>query len=496
MVVAAMRVGVRDSAAALGVDGRLVGICAQERVMRVRGGPTPDGVPDESLDLLLQRAGRTRADICRLVQVGGAAALPADQVVALDNHFAHACTAYLTGPTRDAAIVVCNHDAPAVSVWRGRDGRVEPVDLEWSGPGFADAYSRCAAALGFAGEMAPQRFEALARLRPDARDPRIDRLFELDGDSLHVDPAVDDVIRGARTEVRGADPRRAELAASLQARLSELVLRFLERVRDRVGVDDLCVGGSLFYHSSINTKIRCSGLFTRVFVPIDPGETGVVAGAVLHSLGAMPATASPFLGPAYSSEETKEVLDNCKLQYDWQSESAAMADVVNALVQGRLVAWFDDAMEWGPRALGARSILASPFSPYVLENLNRFLKHRDPWRGYALSGLKEAAAQHFSGPSEAPFMECDFQPRDTATFRHVLPSETAAVRLHTVDAEGLPRFTRLLEAFGAATGLPFLVNTSFNGFHEPAVCSPRDAVRVFYGSGLDMLVMNGFALRK
>ena len=153
-------------------------------------------------------------------------------------------------------------------------------------------------------------------------------------------------------------------------------------------------------------------------------------------------------------------------------------------------------MEWGPRALGARSILASPFAPYVLENLNRFLKHRDPWRGYALSGLKEAAAAHFDGPAEAPFMECDFRPRDTATFRHVLPSETAAVRLHTVDAEALPRFTRLLEAFGAATGLPFLVNTSFNGFHEPAVCSPRDAVRVFYGSGLDMLVMNGFALRK
>ena len=93
-------------------------------------------------------------------------------------------------------------------------------------------------------------------------------------------------------------------------------------------------------------------------------------------------------------------------------------------------------------------------------------------------------------------MECDYRPLDTATFRHMLPSDSAAVRLHTVSGEALPRFARLLEAFGAASGLPFLVNTSFNGFHEPAVCSPRDAVRVFYGSGLDMLVMNGFVLRK
>jgi carbamoyltransferase len=154
-------------------------------------------------------------------------------------------------------------------------------------------------------------------------------------------------------------------------------------------------------------------------------------------------------------------------------------------------------MEWGPRALGARCILANPTAPYVLENLNRFLKRRDPWRGYALSGLHESLATHFEGPESAPFMECDYRPRDVARFREALPSADAAVRVHSVSAaDGLPHFRRLLEAFGEATGLPFLINTSFNGFHEPIVCSPRDAVRVFYGTGLDVLVVNQFVLRK
>ncbi len=153
-------------------------------------------------------------------------------------------------------------------------------------------------------------------------------------------------------------------------------------------------------------------------------------------------------------------------------------------------------MEWGPRALGARSILANPQAPYVLENLNRFLKQRESWRGYAVSGLQEAVSTYFDGPDEAPFMECDYRPRDPALFRHVLPAPDAALRVHTVASDAHPMFRRLLEAVGQASGLPFLVNTSFNGFHEPIVCSPRDAIRVFYGSGLDLMVLNQFVVRK
>jgi len=498
MIVAGMRVGVRDTAAALGEGGRVTGVCAQERVTRVRGGPTPDGFPNEALDLLLQRAGRTRADLGRIALVdGGGGSVEPGGAQPLTDHFAHACTAHLTSPFASSTIVICDHHAPGVSVWTGRDGIVAPAPCQWTGPGFVDVYSRCAAMAGFTGEAADQRFEALARLRPDARDARIDALLRLDGDALLVEPSFDRVVGECFAAGRAAgDPRGAATAAALQGRIGDLLLAFLEDVRRRIGGDRLCVGGNLFYHSAINSRIRLEAVFGDVFVPVDPGDAGLAVGAVLHALGAPPAPASPFLGPSYSAEEAKEVLDNCKLQYAWETDDRVISAAVDALRQGRLVGWFDDAMEWGPRALGARSILASPSSPYVLENLNRFLKHRDPWRGYALSGLQAAVAGHFDGPASAPFMECDYRPRDRETFRHVLPSREAAVRVHTVSEGGLPRFTRLLEAFGDATGLPFLVNTSFNGFHEPSVCSPRDAVRVFYGSGLDLLVLNQFVLRK
>jgi carbamoyltransferase len=184
------------------------------------------------------------------------------------------------------------------------------------------------------------------------------------------------------------------------------------------------------------------------------------------------------------------------LTYDCVSEADRIGIGVEALQKGRLVAWFDDAMEWGPRALGARSIVANPFAPYVLDNLNRFLKRREAWRGYALSGLLPEVREQFIGPAESPYMECDFVPRDRERFRHVLPGPDAAVRVHTVDSQTPPRFVALLQAFGEASGLPVLVNMSFNGFQEPIVCSPRDAIRVFFGTGIDVLLMGRFVLKK
>jgi carbamoyltransferase len=173
-----------------------------------------------------------------------------------------------------------------------------------------------------------------------------------------------------------------------------------------------------------------------------------------------------------------------------------MSIAIDALMKGRLVAWFDGPMEWGARALGGRSILANPFAPYVLDNLNRFLKQREVWRGYALSGFDEAVHEHFVGPESSPYMECDYAPRDPERFRHILPTLSAGVRVQTVKPNSKNRFVSLLAAFGEASGVPMLVNTSFNGFREPIVCSPRDAIRVFYGTGLDLLVMGQFVVRK
>lgn len=501
MMTAGLGGVVRHGCVALVEDSRVVGVCEQERVTRVRNaGFNPSGLPDEALNLLLQRLRRTRNDVGRYVLAEETSSQ--GECVAwferIEHHLAHACAAYLTSPFSSAAIVVCDDEMPKVSLWEGRGPSVDRFDWPWSGPGFAEVYSSCARAFGFCSPAGGQHFEALARLRPDSRDERLATLLAMDDTTaLTIDSRLSQILdEWLDREVVAATPSKAAMAAAVQARIGAVFLDFLAQVRRRTAHEQLCLAGSFFYHSSMNTLAKGSGLFRDVFVPIDPGNSGLAVGAALHMDGRAPYAVSPFLGPSYSADEAKEVLDNCKLQYSWESEEAVIHTAVDALRKGQLVGWFDGAMEWGPRALGARCILANPFVPFVLENLNHFLKRREPWRGYAISGLEEAVADHFDGPDTAPFMECDYKPHDSALFVHALPSLSAAIRLHTVSHGTLPRFRRLLEAFGASTGLPFLVNTSFNGFNEPMVCSPRDAVRVFYGSGLDLLVIDQFVLKK
>ena len=487
----------RHGSVALAEGARLMGVCQQERVTRVRdAGFNPSGLPDEALDALLRCHGRSRDEVGRYVvagsecQTGGG-----DRFERVDHHLAHACTAYLSSPFRSATIVVCDGELPKVSVWEGLGGTLTRVEWPWNGPGFTDVYAQFARASGF--RSGEQRFEALARLAPGSRDSRVSGLVTSGDDALHVQPGLESSIE-SWLAASGAEAtlRRAALAAALQAELGDAFIQFLTKVRARTSSPLLCLAGSFFYHSSINTLAKRAGLFDEVFVPVDPGDAGLAVGTALHASGGGPQFLSPFSGPSYETQDIKETLDNCKLQYEWQSEENAIHTAVRALQQHTLVAWFDDGMEWGPRALGARCILANPFAPYVLENLNHFLKRREPWRGYAISGLEEAVEAHFDGPTRTPFMEGDYRPREPQRFANVLPAGGAALRVQTVGAEAPPRFRRLLAMFGEATGLPFVVNTSFNGFHEPIVCSPRDAVRVFYGSGVDVLVLDQFVLRK
>jgi carbamoyltransferase len=163
----------------------------------------------------------------------------------------------------------------------------------------------------------------------------------------------------------------------------------------------------------------------------------------------------------------------------------------------KIVAWMQGRMEFGPRALGNRSILASPLNPYSTENLNIYIKHREPFRKFAASVPEDDAGRYFEVGSSARFLATvgRVKPEYRETFAHAILGEDI-VRIHTVRATDNPLYYRLLKAQGAATGLPVLYNTSFNLFQDPLVCTPRDAVRSFYSSGIDALFAGQFLLTK
>ena len=483
--------------AALADSQSVLGVCEQERITGVRGaGVTSTGLPDQAIDALLDQVHGTRADIVRCGVAETSAPDSPWPTTRFNHHEAHAYASYLTSPFTSAVIVICDHEAPGVSVWTGDDREVRRVDWPWTGPGFADLYTECARTLGFDGDPGDQRFEALARMMAEEPQDRLPSFFSTDGARIEAAPGwkarVAEAAGGSATDY----VTKARVAAALQKQIGGLLLEMLRRVKSRVPSDRLCLGGSLFYHSAINSMVRQAGVFDRVFIPANPGNSGLAVGTAMRLSGLGPTRLSAFMGPFYDPDAIKSTLDNCKLRYDWLDEGRVVEEAVGHLQQGRLVGWFEDRMEWGPRALGARSILANPFSPFVLENLNRFLKRRESWRGYALSALPDVARDYFSGPDEAPFMECDFRPCDRARFRSVMPSDAAHVRLHVVADDGPRRFRSVLEAFGNATGIPCVVNTSFNGVHAPIVCTPRDAVRVFFGSGLDVLILDRFVVTK
>ena len=192
------------------------------------------------------------------------------------------------------------------------------------------------------------------------------------------------------------------------------------------------------------------------------------------------------------------MLENCKLRFRYLLTTEDLVDTAVAeLNDSKIIAWMHGRMEFGPRALGNRSILASPLNPYSTENLNTYIKHREPFRKFAASVPAELAAEYFDiGPNSRYLATVGrVKPEHRKTFESAVMGD-GLVRVHTVAQSDNPLYWRLLQAAGKKTGLPVLYNTSFNLFGDPLVCSPRDAVRSFYSSGVDALFVGNFFLEK
>jgi carbamoyltransferase len=294
------------------------------------------------------------------------------------------------------------------------------------------------------------------------------------------------------------------LAASLQQACTELIGDMAESFRKREGIDNICFGGGVFQNTLLVSDLEKRLGSGKVFVPPAPGNTGCALGAaqlVWHQVKGNPrtdATTSVFWGPKFREQDIKDLLDNCKARYALQStEDRKLDAALHLLNAGKIVAWYQGATEFGPRALGHRSVLASPWAPYVKENLNDFIKHREWFRPFALAITEEDCARYFDCSPLCAFMNSlAIAHPDQKVLPEGLLFSGNRVRLQVVSQRTNPLFWRLLKRFGEQAPAPILVNTSFNLFGEPLVVNPRDAVRSYFCSGIDALVIGNFVLSK
>ena len=318
-----------------------------------------------------------------------------------------------------------------------------------------------------------------------------------------------------------------DVAASIQAVLDEAVLRLTRSLASRSGARNLCLAGGVALNCVANGKVLRDGKFDRIWIQPAAGDAGGAVGAALaayHQFKGKPRTvaagdsmAGAFLGPEYSQSEIERRLSAAGARYTVLGEEEMVETTAKALADQLAIGWFQGRMEFGPRSLGARSILGDPRSPTMQRNLNLKVKYRESFRPFAPAVLREDVADWFELDSDSPYMlivadvRADRRRAMTAEEQalfgidklNVSRSEIPAVthidysaRIQTVSRDTNPLFHRLLTAFKRLTGCPVLVNTSFNVRGEPIVCTPEDAFRCFMGNELDLLVIGKCVLKK
>ena len=297
---------------------------------------------------------------------------------------------------------------------------------------------------------------------------------------------------------------RRNLACSLQAACAEIVGSTVEYYREREGVQPVCLGGGLFQNTLLVANLERRLGADTIFVPPAPGNPGSAVGAGMllwhqtMNQPRLPAVWHLHSGRRSDRTEVKDVLDNCKARYSHQNTVERKLDAILELLRsGKIVGWFQGDAEFGPRALGNRSMLASPWAAYVKENLNDYIKHREWFRPFALAVPEEDCAHYFDCSKLCRSMNslATVKPGvDILPEGFVLPGNF--VRLQVVQQEANPLLWRLLKRFGEQAPAPLLVNTSFNLFGEPLVVKPRDAVRSYFCSGMDALAIDNFVLSK
>jgi len=298
------------------------------------------------------------------------------------------------------------------------------------------------------------------------------------------------------------DQRHKDIAASIQKVTESVMLRLASALHTETGLDDLCLAGGVALNCVANGRILREGPFKRIFIQPAAGDAGGALGVAKYIYNTVlnnPRThiwQNAYLGPQFSTEEIELYLKKIGANYRKLDTRSLLSEAARLIAEQNVVGWFQGRMEFGPRALGNRSILADARNPENQSRVNLKIKFRESFRPFAPSVLEDRCEEYFETSSDSPYMLLTAQVRDD---RRVIPSVThvdGSARIQTVSRENNPLYYELIEEFYRQTGVPVIINTSFNVRGEPIVCSPEDAFRCFMRTGMDYLVMDCFVLDK
>ncbi|MBN2312214.1 MAG: carbamoyltransferase [Candidatus Hydrogenedentes bacterium] len=440
----------------------------------------------------------------------------------MEHHPAHAASAFLVSPFDEAALLTVDYIGEWHVTWTGmgRGTTIKRLYSEHYPNSLGVFYSAITDYLGFlrasdeykvmglAAYGEPEYLDEFRRIVGVASDGRY--RIDLSWLACHHVPGSRcgyfskkflDRFGPPRAKGEPVEGRHRNIAASAQHVLEEALLHLTARLHEATGSKCLCMAGGVALNSAANGRLLRECPFDEIYVQPAAGDDGIALGAAYqlhHALTGAPRSfvmEDACIGPAHSNDDIRRFLDLAKIPYEQPSDLVARA--AGLLADGNIVGWYQGRMEFGPRALGARSILADPTRPDMKDLINAYVKHREEFRPFAPSVLEERAHEYFEGCGRSPFMLFVYPVKPDKHER--VPAIThvdGTARVQTVSKAVNPLYYRLIEAFERLRGVPLVLNTSFNVMGEPIVNTPADAVRCFYSTGMDALVIGDFVVTK
>jgi len=440
----------------------------------------------------------------------------------MEHHPAHAASAFLVSPFEEAALLSIDYIGEFTSTWAGvgRGTSITPLKSINYPHSLGVFYSAMTDYLGFLRASDEYKVMGLASYGEPEYYDEFKKIIRAKGDAwyamdlswmqYHYLPGSRhgyfskkfiDRFGPPRKKSEPVEARHRNLAASAQLILEETVLRMVRHVHREAGSNNLCLAGGVALNCAMNGRLLREPASHEIYVQPASGDDGIAIGAAYQLHHQMTGSKRSFvmrdarIGPEYSNDDIRTFLDRAKIPYEIPHVLEDRA--AQLIAEGNIVGWYQGRMEFGPRALGSRSILADPTRPEMKDLINKHVKHREEFRPFAPSCLAERASEFFEGCTDSPFMLFVYPVKKDK--QELLPAIThvdGTARVQTVSDETHPRYYRLIQAFEKLRGVPVVLNTSFNVMGEPIVNTPEDAVRCFYSTGLDALAIGDYIVIK